>query len=261
MNKKFTASRLFPLLFLFTGFTMFAQDVPTPPKMSPEMTEFWTPEVPVVTPGKSTPNAAMTAPSDAEVLFNGTDLSKWESADGQPAQWTVHDGVLTVNKGTGDIRTKDEFKDFQLHIEWKIPEDISGKSQFRGNSGVYLQGKYEVQVLDSYNNRTYANGQAGSIYKQSRPLKNAMRPPGEWNVYDIIFTAARFNDDKSLFSPAYVTVLHNGIVVQNHFEIKGGTEYIGLPEYKFLEKGPIILQDHGDPSKPISYRNIWIRKL
>ena len=258
----FITTRILPcLLAVCSSGLIFAQDVPTPPKMVPEMTEFWTPEVPVVTPGKTTPDAAMTPPSDAVSLFDGKDLSQWESTDGKPAQWTVENGVLTVNKEAGDIRTKEEFKDFQLHIEWKIPEDISGKSQFRGNSGVYLQGKYEVQVLDSYNNRTYANGQAGSIYKQSPPLKNAMRPPGEWNVYDIIFTAARFNDDKTLFSPAYVTVLHNGVVVQNHFEIKGGTVYIGLPEYEYLEKGPIILQAHGDPSKPISYRNIWIRKL
>ncbi len=234
---------------------------PKPPPMVPEMTEFWEPEVAVITPGKTMPNAAITAPSDAIVLFDGRDLSQWNNKDGGAAMWEVKNGVFTVKKGTGDISTKQQFNDFQLHIEWQIPTNITGKSQARGNSGIFLQGKYELQVLDNYNNRTYANGQAGSIYKQSRPLKNAMRPPGEWNVYDVIYTAPRFKEDSSLFTPARVTVLHNGVLVQNNTTLTGSTPYIGLPQYTFHGKGPIKLQDHGDPSPPISYRNIWIREL
>lgn len=234
---------------------------PTPPPMVPEMTEFWEPEVAVITPGKTTPDAAMTPPSDALVLFDGKDLSKWKGKDGGAAKWDVKNGVLTVKKGTGDISTIPEFNDFQLHIEWQVPVGITGKSQARGNSGIFLQGHYELQVLDNYNNRTYANGQAGSIYKQSRPLKNAMRPPGEWNVYDVIYTAPRFKEDSTLFSPARVTVLHNGVLVQNNTTITGETQYIGLPTYTYHGRGPIKLQDHGDPSQPISFRNIWIREL
>ncbi len=235
--------------------------VPKPPKMVPEMTEFWEPVPKVVEPGKAAQNAAMTAPSDAVILFDGKDLSKWESVEGGAAQWVVNNGVFTVKKGTGDIVTKQEFNDFQLHIEWSIPADITGKSQARGNSGIFMQGIYELQVLDSYNNQTYVNGQAGSIYKQSPPLVNAMRKPGEWNVYDVIYTAPRFKENGSLFSPARITVLHNGVVIQNDTQIKGHTPYIGLPEYTQHGKGPIRLQDHGDPSEPISYRNIWIREL
>lgn len=248
------------LIFVATIVQVYAQ-VPTPPKMVPEMTEYWEPVPEVVEPGNTTPNAAMTAPSDAIILFDGKDLSKWKSVEGGQAQWEVKDSIFTVKKGTGDIATKQEFNDFQLHIEWSIPADISGESQARGNSGIFMQGIYELQVLDSYNNRTYVNGQAGSIYKQSPPLVNAMRKPGEWNVYDIIYTAPRFKEDGSLFSPAHITVLHNGVLIQNDTQIKGHTPYIGLPEYTQHGKGPIRLQDHGDPSKPISYRNIWIREL
>lgn len=234
--------------------------VPTPPPMKPEMTEFWEPVPKVVTPGKITNDGMMTPPSDAIVLFDGKDLSKWKGKNGE-AKWKVENGGFTVAKGTGDIETKQTFEDFQLHIEWRIPQDIQGQSQARGNSGVFMQGIYELQVLDNYNNRTYSNGQAGSIYKQTRPLVNAMLPPGEWQVYDVIYTAPRFKEDGTLFSPARITVLHNGILVQNNFEIRGTTPYIGLPEYKAHGKGPIRLQDHGDPSKPISFRNIWIREL
>lgn len=212
-------------------------------------------------PGSATPNAAIAAPADAIILFDGKDLSKWKGRDGGSAKWDVKNGVFTVKKGTGDIQTKQEFNDFQLHIEWAIPAVISGQGQGRGNSGIFLQGIYELQVLDSYNNRTYSNGQAGSIYKQSAPLVNAMQKPGEWNIYDVIYTAPRFKEDGSVFSPARVTVLHNGIVIQNDTEIKGNTAYIGLPSYTKHGKGPIKLQDHGDPSEPISYRNIWIREL
>ncbi|MCJ8164587.1 DUF1080 domain-containing protein [Pontibacter sp. E15-1] len=242
-----------------------AQEVPKPPKMTPEMTEFWEPEVKVVQPGKT----ASDAPADALVLFDGKNLDQWVSTNdpASPAKWTVENGAFTVKKGTGNIQTKQSFEDYQLHIEWKIPAKITGKGQGRGNSGLFLASTgegdagYELQILDSYNNRTYANGQAGSIYKQHPPLKNAMRQPGEWNTYDIIFTAPRFKADGSLFTPARVTVLHNGVVVQNDTQLKGPTQYIGLPEYKQHGKAPIKLQDHGDPSEPISYRNIWIREL
>ncbi|QHT71874.1 DUF1080 domain-containing protein [Rhodocytophaga rosea] len=234
--------------------------VPQPMPMKPEMTEFWEPQVKVVTPGAMASNQLMPPPSDAVVLFDGKDLSKWKGKDGE-AKWKVADGVFTVNKGTGDIETKETFEDYQLHIEWRIPQDIQGQSQGRGNSGIFMQGIYELQVLDNYNNRTYANGQAGSIYKQTPPLVNAMRKPGEWNVYDVIYTAPRFKEDGSLITPARITVLHNGVLVQNNFEIRGDTPYIGLPKYTKHGKGPIKLQDHGDPSKPISFRNIWIRNL
>lgn len=242
-----------------------AQEVPKPPKMTPEMTEFWEPEVKAVQPGKT----AAEAPADAVVLFDGKNLNQWVSTNdpASPAKWTVNNGEFTVKKGTGNIQTKQEFQDYQLHIEWKIPANITGKGQGRGNSGLFLASTgagdagYELQILDSYNNRTYANGQAGSIYKQHPPLKNVTRKPGEWNTYDILFTAPRFKEDGSLFTPARVTVLHNGVVIQHNTRIEGPTQYIGLPEYKQHGKAPIKLQDHGDPSEPISYRNIWIRNL
>jgi len=263
MNQFFSDKKLSSLVFfnfiLVQGYVL--AQIPTPPKMEPGMTESWEPQVSVVTPGKPAANAFITAPSDAIVLFDGKDLSKWKGKDSSAAKWEVKDGVFTVKKGTGDISTIQEFNDFQLHIEWLIPANITGSSQSRGNSGIFLQDRYELQVLDNYNNRTYSNGQAGSVYKQTPPLKNAMRPPGEWNVYDIIYTAPRFKEDGSLFSPARVTVLHNGIVIQNNTEIKGHTPNIGLPKYTSHGKGPIKLQDHGDPSQPISYRNIWIREL
>jgi hypothetical protein len=240
------------------------------PRMRPEMTEYWEPVPKKVDPGPYT--TMVQAPSDAIVLFDGKDLSSWKSRDGTAAKWKVEDGVITVVKGTGDITTRQKFGDYQLHIEWKIPEDIQGESQARGNSGIFLQDLsddlkipaywYEVQVLDNYDNATYVNGQAGSIYKQNAPLVNAMRKPGEWNVYDISYTAPRFNDDGSLFSPARVTVIHNGIIVQNNFEIRGHTAYIGHPKYLAPHgKAPISLQDHGDPSKAISFRNIWLREF
>jgi hypothetical protein len=271
--KRIILSALLSSLFLYSHAQTQPGKVPEPMPMKAEMTEFWEPEVKVITPGATPSNYMAPPPSDAKVLFDGKDLSKWRSKkDGGDAKWRVSDGVFTVAKGTGDITTRETFEDYQLHIEWRIPADIQGQSQSRGNSGIFLQDPseevkqpsdywYEVQVLDNYNNRTYANGQAGSVYKQNRPLVNAMRKPGEWNVYDIIYTAPRFKEDGSLFSPARVTVLHNGVLVQNNFEIKGHTAYIGMPIYKKHGKAPITLQDHGDPSKPISYRNIWIREL
>lgn len=256
--KNFIKEVLILLIVLFATSQVSGQ-TPAPP-MTPEMTEFWEPEIKLVTPGKDTEDV-ITPPSDAIILFGGKDLSQWKDKNGEAAKWTVKNGSFTVKKGTGDITTVQEFNDFQLHLEFLIPKTITGKSQARGNSGIFLQGKYELQVLDSYNNRTYANGQAGSIYKQSPPLKNAMRPPGEWNVYDITYTAPRFKENGSLFSPAIISVLHNGVLIQNHFQIQGSTEYIGLPKYTAHGKGPLILQDHGDPSEPISFRNIWIREL
>jgi hypothetical protein len=248
-------------VFSLLSFIVSTAVAQTPPVMKPEMTEFYEPVPALVTPGKSSANAVLTAPSDAIVLFDGKDLSKWKNKDGGGAQWDVKNGVFTVKKGTGDISTVQEFNDFQLHIEWSIPSGITGKGQARGNSGIFLQGIYELQVLDNYDNTTYVNGQAGSIYKQTAPLKNAMRPPGDWNVYDVIYTAPRFKEDSTLFSPARVTVIHNGVVIQNNTTITGTTPYIGLPKYSFHGRGPIKLQDHGDPSAPISFRNIWIREM
>jgi Domain of Unknown Function (DUF1080) len=239
-----------------------AATVPAGPKH--QDTEVWEPVPPVVTPGPS--NAA--PPSDAIVLFDGKNLDEWVSSkDKSPAQWVVADGILTVNKSAGNIETKRTFRNYQLHIEWKIPEKITGTDQARGNSGVFLASTgpgdagYELQVLDSYNNKTYVNGQAGSIYKQGIPLVNPNRKPGEWQTYDVVWTAPIFNADGSLKTPAYVTVLFNGVLVQNHFELKGETLYVGQPSYKKYDAAPIKLQAHGDHSEPISFRNIWVRML
>jgi hypothetical protein len=229
--------------------------------MRPQMSEYWTPQPTIVTPGNNTSHAILSAPSDALVLFDGKDLSKWQKTNGETAGWTVHDGVMTVNKSQGDIQTKDVFGDFQLHLEWLVPNNISGSSQARGNSGVFLQGLYEIQILDTYQNETYVNGSAASVYKQSPPLVNPIRKPGEWNEYDIIYTAPTFTKDGQYRTPPTVTVLFNGVLVQNHTLIKGTTEYIGFPQVKEHGKGPIILQSHGDPSEPICFRNIWIREL
>jgi len=232
-------------------------------KPRPQDTEVWEPVPPMVTPGASD-NAP---PADAIVLFDGRNLDEWSGRDGGAAGWTVSNGVITVDKKAGNIQTKRRFKSYQLHIEWRIPETITGENQARGNSGVFLASTgtgdagYELQVLDSFNNKTYVNGQAGSIYKQGAPLANAMRKDGEWQAYDVIWTAPRFNADGSLKSPAYVTAFHNGVLVQNHFELKGETLYIGPPGYKSFDGAPIKLQAHGDPSPPISFRNIWVREL
>jgi hypothetical protein len=231
----------------------------------PKLTEVWTPVPKVITAGKMCGDA----PSDAIVLFDGKNLNEWVSSKDStmPAAWTISDNIFTVKKGTGNIQTKRNFMDYQLHIEWRIPEKITGQGQARGNSGIFLSGSgkgdggYELQVMDSYNNPTYVNGQAGSIYKQSPPLVNANRPPGQWQYYDIVWTAPRFNDDGTLKTPARVTVFLNGIVIQNNTELSGPTLYIGKPAYTKHGAGPIKLQDHGDPSEPISYRNIWVREL
>lgn len=204
-------------------------------------------EPPVVTPGE---NGG--PPSDAVVLFDGTDLSAWENGE----NWKVEDGVAIASRG--DIKTRQDFGDCQLHIEWSAPTRIRGNGQGRGNSGVFFQDRYEVQVLDSYGNNTYFEGQAGSIYKQTPPMVNAMRPPGEWNEYDILWTAPRFNDDGSLKSPAYVTAFHNGVAILNHFEVMGETPWANVPGYTAHGPGPIRLQDHGNP---VRFRNIWVREL
>lgn len=243
-----------------------AQQAPAPTAStpSPKDTEVWEPEPRLVTPGST--DAA--APSDAVVLFDGTNLDQWVNVKGGgPAGWTVADGVFTVNKPVGNIQTKRSFGSYQLHIEWRVPANITGKDQGRGNSGVFLasigdgDGGYELQILDSFNNRTYANGQAASIYKQAIPLVNAMRKPGEWNAYDVIWTAPAFNSDGSLRSAARVTVLHNGVLVQNNLALTGETLYIGKPSYKAHGATPIKLQAHGDPSEPLSFRNVWVREL
>lgn len=249
---------VFSVAGILAAMTAFGQE---PEKMRPGMTEFYKPVPPVVTPGQTIKGGGFTAPSDAIVLFDGKDLSMWENTNGGPAEWVVKDGIITVDKKKGDIRTKDEFNDFQLHIEWRVPKGISGSGQACGNSGVYLQGMYELQVLNSYENDTYVNGQAGSVYKQSAPLVNATREPGEWNVYDIIYKAPVFKADGSYRDRPRVTVFHNGVLIQNDTEILGTTEYIGVPRVVKHGAGPILLQSHGDPSEPISYRNIWIREL
>ncbi|QKG51941.1 DUF1080 domain-containing protein [Hymenobacter sp. BRD67] len=210
-------------------------------------------------------------PSDALVLFGGKDLNQWVMADDRnlPARWKVADGICTVDKATGNIETKKAFTNFQLHLEWRIPANISGTGQARGNSGVFLAslGKgdlgYELQIVDSYNNKTYVNGMAGSIYKQRVPLANPARKPGEWQSYDVVWTAPTFRADGTVQSPARVTVFFNGVLVQNNVELAGPTRYIGAASYEGQKGGPapIKLQAHGDKSEPDSFRNIWVREL
>jgi len=232
-----------------------------PAKQTPESSELWNPVPRVVTPGKPNPAVSgFTAPSDAIVLFDGKNLDNWVSAKaGSPAApWTVADGAMTVAPRSGDIQTKQSFGDYQLHIEWRTPAKVEGNSQGRGNSGIFMQGIYELQVLDSYNNPTYSNGQAGSIYKQTMPLVNATVGPGEWQVYDVVYTAPHFNKDGQMVIPPYITVIHNGVLVQNHTAIQGTTPYVGRPTIEPHGRGPIKLQDHNNTT---SFRNIWIREL
>lgn len=220
----------------------------------PGNTEYFHHQPEIITPGDGT-----SAPSDAILLFDGTNFDEWTDAKGEAPKWVIEDGAMHPVKGSGSILTKRNFGDCQLHIEWRSPEPQEGQnSQQRGNSGVFMQRKYEVQVLDNYDNPTYSNGQAGSIYKQHAPLVNACRKPGEWQTYDIIYKAPVFGVNGVLEKPATVTVIHNGVLVQNHVEIKGTTEYIGWPKYEVHGLLPIELQDH---SNPVSFRNIWIREL
>lgn len=227
-----------------------------PTTKDPEVTEYYTPVPNEVTPGAS----PYSSPSDAIILFNGSDASAWQNAATKTAsEWSVADGILSVVPGKGNISTKQKFGSFQMHIEFRIPAAVTGKGQERGNSGIYLQGLYELQVLDSYHQETYVNGQAGSIYKQAIPLVNACRKPGEWQAYDIVFTAPVFSPGKRILYPARVTVFQNGVLVLNDFHIQGPTQYIGMPAYAFYDgTGPIMLQDHHNPT---SFKNIWIRQL
>lgn len=213
----------------------------------PKLTEVWTPVPPVVTP--------YPVPSDAISLSTP---DAWDGLRGGPMGWEFADGVLTVKPGTTDLFSKAKFGDCQVHLEWRTPTPPEGEGQGRGNSGVFLMGRYEVQILDSYQNVTYSNGQAASIYKQHAPLVNASTAPGTWQTYDIIFMAPRFEGDK-LVKKATITVLHNGVLVQNHVEIQGTTVYIGAPKYTpHAPEEPLRLQNHGNP---VSFRNIWVRKL
>jgi hypothetical protein len=228
----------------------------------PEDTEVWAPEPKIVTPGRTD----YAPPSDAIVLFGGRDLNEWVKAGtSEPAGWTVKNGIVTVEKKAGDIETKRKFNNYQLHLEWRVPTNVTGSGQARGNSGVFLatvgSTGYELQIVDSYQNKTYVNGQAGSMYKQSPPLANAMRKPGEWQIYDVVWTAPTFNADGTIKTPARVTAFHNGVLVQNNFALRGTTEYIGPPTIVAHGASPIRLQAHGDPSPPLSFRNIWIREL
>jgi len=206
-------------------------------------------EPPIVDPGD-----ASTAPDDAIVLFDGTDLSAWKHGDG----WSIKDEAVVCGGGDG-MQSKQAFGDCQLHLEFASPSKVKGKGQGRGNSGVYLMGKYEIQILDSYENTTYYDGQCGAVYKQYPPLVNASRPPGEWQTYDIIFTAPRFDDEGAVESPGYLTVLHNGVLIQNDVELQGGTFWHKPPSYTAHDsKLPISLQNHGNP---VRFRNIWVREV
>ncbi len=244
------------LLALLTGLFAVGAQAADAPAGDPKATEVWSPVPAKVTPGAT----AGAPPSDGIVLFDGKNLDAWKSEkDGGPAKWRVERGELVVAPGTGDIQTRASFGNIQLHVEWFAPPLPADKvGQDRANSGVFLQDLYEVQVLDSFENKTYVNGQAGAIYKQYAPLVNATLPAGKWQTYDIIYSAPRFASDGSLQSPARMTVLHNGVLIQNNVSLKGGTVYIGAPSYKAHGDLPIRLQDH---SHEVRFRNIWLRKL
>jgi len=239
------------------------QDTPMLPGERWHVHDGQRPQPPIVTPGtSSTPETPGRAPSDAVVLFDGTDLSRWRTAGGEPSGWIVENGTMVVPpRGTpngGDIWTRDEFGDCQFHIEWCTPTPPHGQGQGRGNSGVFLMARYEIQVLDSYQNLTYADGHASAVYGQYPPLVNASRGPGEWQTYDIVFRAPRFDGDH-LQTPAYVTIFHNGVVVHHHVELMGATGHKTLSHYTaHPPRGPLKLQDHGDP---VRYRNLWVRPL
>ncbi|MFB9056397.1 DUF1080 domain-containing protein [Mariniflexile ostreae] len=234
---------------------VFAQD--RNKTMKPEDTELWEPKVSVVKPG-----VGHAPPSDAIVLFDGSNLEQWESVGGSgAADWYINkDGSMTVKNNAGDIQTKSCFGSVQLHIEWKSPVKVQGEGQARGNSGVFLQSRYEVQVLDNNNNDTYVNGQAGSIYKQSAPLVHAAVKTGEWNTYDIIYHAPEFDANGHVNKRATMTVLLNGVLIQDHVSLLGPTVFVGHPKYVKHGKAPLQLQDHQDNSR-VSFRNIWLREL
>jgi len=248
--------KLVPLAALVIARASAADPASAPDNLPPhELTEFYAPVPPVITA------PAGGIPSDAIVVFDGKNLDNWESAKnpGQPAPWRLEDGAVIVEPKTGDIRTKQSFGDIQLHLEFREPVKIVGDSQGRGNSGVFFMGLYELQVLDSYNNPTYVNGQVGSIYKQHVPLVNAARPPGEWQTYDAVFLAPRFDAAGQLLRPAYFTVFHNGVLIQYHVAARGPTAWRGTPPYvAHPAKLPLQLQEHGNP---VAFRNIWIREI
>ena len=239
-------SKLFYIFFLSFSFAL----------SQSKATEIWEP-----IPQKIESFSFSKAPSDAIILFDGTDFSNWVTWGDKEPQWIINnDGSMTVVNGNGAILTKESFGSVQLHIEWKTGAEGLDKhnNQSRSNSGVFFQQNYEIQILDSYQNPTYVNGQAGSVYKQYIPLKNASKKPGDWQSYDIIFTAPEFKN-KILENPGYFTVFHNGVLIQNHVEIKGTTTNVGQPKYSAHGNAPIMLQDHC--CIPLSFRNIWLRKL
>jgi hypothetical protein len=216
------------------------------------------PQPRVITPGEQFSQMAK-APSDANILFDGTDLSKWAHGDGSPGKWKVENGYMEVVPKSGILRTKEKFGDFQMHLEFATPAKVVGSGQGRGNNGVNIFGRYEIQVLDSYENQTYPDGQASAIYGQTPPLVNASRKPGEWQTYDIIFEGPRWDAEDKLVKKAYVTVLHNGVIVHNRRELVGNTGHRSVGNYnKKQETGPIELYEHGDP---VRFRNIWIRPM
>ncbi len=253
------------VLALCLGAALGPHAIAQAPADDPKATEQWSPIPPVVPPGAS----AGAPPADAIILFDGRNLDEWVASKDHhsAAGWSLNGGAMVVNKPSGNIETKRRFRNYQLHLEWRIPKDISGEGQYRGNSGVFLavtghgDAGYELQILDSYNNPTYVNGQAASMYKQAAPLVNAMRKPGEWQIYDVVWAAPTFEADGSVRTPAFVTVFHNGVLVQNHFQMLGETLHAGKPSYRAYERAPIMLQAHGDPSPPISFQNIWVREL
>jgi hypothetical protein len=235
-------------MILASAASALAQPAPSSPAPKPQDTEQWTPVPPVVTPGAT--DAA--PPSDAIVLFDGKTLDQWvNTRDKAPAGWVVAHGVVTVDKKAGNIETKRSFRNYQLHLEWRVPENVTGSGQ----------AGYELQILDSYNNPTYVNGEAGSMYKQYAPLVNSMRKPGEWQVYDVVWIAPVFGADGKVISPARVTAFQNGVLILNDVALAGETLYIGKPFYRPYKAAPIKLQAHGDPSPPLSFRNIWVREL
>lgn len=261
--------RLVPLVVLFASPLHAAElgykDTPMIPGTPWHVHDSDRPRPAVVTPGATFSHLAP-APSDASILFDGKDLSKWSNAKGDAAQWKIGDGYFEAVRGTGMLRTRDRFTDFQLHLEFATPSDVQGSSQGRGNSGVMINGMYEVQILDSYQNPTYADGQAGALYGQQPPLVNASKPPGEWQTYDIVFESPRWNPAGELIKKAAVTVIHNGVVVQHRQEYFGRTDGIGGIPHKTLgtygkPHSPAVFIELQDHNNPIRFRNIWVREL
>ena len=220
------------------------------------------PAPPIITPGVCRQETPAKPPSDAVVLFDGTDLSKWTDMKGEPSKWVTRDGYMESVKGAGYVRTKQEFGSVQLHVEFATPSTVIGTGQGRGNSGVFLQGEYEVQVLDSYENKTYPDGQVGALYGRAVPLVNASRKPGEWQTYDIVYHRPMFDASGKVATKATFTVIHNGVLIQDHVTLEGGTDWLGphaVSEYSAHgDKGPLMFQDHNNP---VRFRNVWVREL